>query len=92
MQGKGDSGHGAGDRPGPTGSDSTVGQSVDGGESNPRRRSASDEAQEDPDLASGDAGESASKERHKRQAASAEDEPSSIHPGQLDVFDLLGDG
>jgi hypothetical protein len=61
-------------------------------ESNPRRRSASDETQEDPDLASADAGQSASKERHKRQAASADDELPSIHPGQLDVFDLLGDG
>ena len=61
-------------------------------ESNPRRRSASNESLEDPDLAPADAAESATDERHKRQAASAEDEPSSIHPGQLDVFDLLGDG
>jgi hypothetical protein len=45
-----------------------------------------------PDLASADAGESASKERHKRQAASAEDELPFIHPGQLSVFDRLGDG
>ena len=65
---------------------------MDGGESNPRRRSASNESLEDPDLAPADAAESATDERHKRQAASAEDEPSSIHPGQLDVFDLLGDG
>jgi len=64
---------------------------VDGGESNPRRRSASDESQEDPDLASADAGESASKECHKRQAASAEAELPAIHPGQLNVFDSLGD-
>ena len=61
-------------------------------ESNPRRRSASEESQEDPDLAPADAGESASDKRHKRQAASAEDGLPSIHPGQLDVFDLLGDG
>ena len=61
-------------------------------ESNPRRRSASDESQEDLDLASADAGESASKERHKRHPAAADDERPSIHPGQLDVFDLLDDG
>jgi hypothetical protein len=62
-------------------------------ESNPRRRSASDESQEDPDLASADAGESASKDGHKRQAASTDDdELPAIHPGQLNVFDLLGDG
>jgi hypothetical protein len=61
-------------------------------ESNPRRQSASDESQEDPDLASADADESASRERHKPQAASAGDELPPIHPGQLDVFDLLGDG
>ncbi len=65
---------------------------MDGGESNPRRRSRSDESQEDPDLATPDAGESASNEGHKQKAASADDELPSIHPGQLDVFDLLGDG
>jgi hypothetical protein len=92
LQEKGGSGSGKPDQLGPTGSDSAVGQQVDGGESNPRRRSASNESLEDPDLAPADAAESATDERHKRQAASAEDEPSSIHPGQLDVFDLLGDG
>ena len=61
-------------------------------ESNPRRRSASDESQEDPDLASPEADESASKALRKRQAANADDELPSIHPGQLDVFELLGDG
>jgi hypothetical protein len=61
-------------------------------ESNPRRRSAPDESQEDPDLASADAGESASGERYKRQAASADDELPAIHPGQLDLFDSPGDG
>jgi hypothetical protein len=60
-------------------------------ESNPRRRSASDESQEDPDLARADAGESASSEGHKREAASAAELPF-IHPGQLSVFDRLGDG
>jgi hypothetical protein len=61
-------------------------------ESNPRRRSASDDSQEDPDLARADADESASKQRHKRQAASADDELPTIHPRQLNVFDSLGDG
>jgi len=50
-------------------------------ESNPRRRSASDESQEDPDLASPDADESALKALRKRQAANADDELPSIHPG-----------
>ena len=36
-------------------------------ESNPRRRPASDEAQEDPDLALADAGEPASEQRHERK-------------------------
>jgi hypothetical protein len=43
-----------------------------------------------PDLASADADESASNERYKRQAA--DDELPAIHPGQLNVFDSLGDG
>jgi hypothetical protein len=61
-------------------------------ESNPRRRSASEESPEDPDLATPDADDWASKQRHKQQAASADDELPFIHPGQLNVFDLLGDG
>ena len=79
------------DQLGPTGP-TAFGQPLDDGASNPCRRSASDESQEDPDLASADAGESASNERHEQQAAGAEDELPAIHPGQLDVFDLLGDG
>jgi hypothetical protein len=61
-------------------------------ESNPRRRSASEDSQEEPDLAPADAGESASNERHKREASGGEDELPSIHPGQLSVFDRPGDG
>ena len=61
-------------------------------ESNPRRRSASEELQEDPDLAPPDAGESASNEGHNRQAASVDGELPLIHPAQLSVFDVLGDG
>ena len=38
-----------------------------------------DEPQEDPDLAPADAGESASREGHKRDAASADHELSFIH-------------
>jgi len=92
LQGKGGSAAGEGDQLAATCSDSAVGHAEDGGESNARRLSASDKSQEDPDLAPTDAGESASDERHKRQAAGGEDEAPSIHPGQLDVFDLLGDG
>jgi hypothetical protein len=61
-------------------------------ESNPRRRTAFEESQEDPDLARADAGKSASRPRHKRRDASGEKELPFIHPGQLSVFDLLGDG
>jgi hypothetical protein len=61
-------------------------------ESNPRRRSASDQSQEDPDLAPADTGESASNEGHKQKAASADDELPFIHPEQLSVFDSLSDG
>jgi len=65
---------------------------VDGRESNPRQRSVSEEPQEDPDLAPPDAGESASNDDHKWQTASVDDELPSIHPAQLTVFDLRGDG
>jgi hypothetical protein len=63
---------------------------VDGGESNPRRRSTSEDSGEDPDLATPDAEQSASEEGHK-QTAKWEERPF-IHPGQLTVFDLFGDG
>jgi len=42
-------------------------------------------------LAPADAGASASNERHK-QAADADNELPATHPGQVNVFDLLGDG
>ena len=57
---------------------------------NPRRRSTSEESPEDPDLATPDAEQSASEPSHKR-AAEPEELPF-IHPGQLTVFDVLGDG
>jgi len=60
-------------------------------ESNPRRRSTSDESPEDPDLATPDAEQSASEQGHKKTAAEPEELPF-IHPGQLTVFDVLGDG
>jgi hypothetical protein len=60
-------------------------------ESNPRRRSTSDESPEDPDLATPDAEQSASEHGHKPTAAEPEELPF-IHPGQLTVFDVLGDG
>jgi hypothetical protein len=60
-------------------------------ESNPRPRTASDESPEDPDLATPGAAQSAPKPRHKHKAAGSEELPF-IHPGQLTVFDLLGDG
>jgi hypothetical protein len=63
---------------------------VDGGESNPRRRSTSDDSPEDPDLATPDVAQLASEPSHK-QAAEPEELPL-IHPGQLTVFDVLGDG
>jgi hypothetical protein len=59
-------------------------------ESNPRRRSTSDDSPEDPDLATPDAARSASRQGHKQTAAEPEELPF-IHPGQLTVFDLLGD-
>jgi hypothetical protein len=43
------------------------------------------DAEEDPDLASADAGETASERRHKHSA----DSSPVIFPGQLSVFDLL---
>jgi hypothetical protein len=61
-------------------------------ESNPRLRTAFEDSREDPDLARADAGKSASRPRHKRRDASGEKELPFIHPGQLSVFDLLGDG
>jgi hypothetical protein len=59
-------------------------------EVNPRRRSTSEESPEDPDLAIPDAEQSASEQAHKRAAEPGE--VPFIHPGQLTVFDLLGDG
>ena len=56
----------------------------------PRRQSTSEESPEDPDLATPDAAQPASEPSHK-EAAEPEKLPL-IHPGQLTVFDLLGDG
>jgi hypothetical protein len=56
----------------------------------PRRQSTSEESPEDPDLATPDAARLASEQGHK-QAAEPEELPF-IHPGQLTMFDLLGDG
>ena len=57
----------------------------------PRRRSTSEESPEDPDLATPDAEQPASEKGHKQTAAEPEEQPF-IHPGQLTVFDVLGDG
>jgi hypothetical protein len=56
---------------------------------NPRRRSTSDDTPEDPDLATVDVEDSASEQSHNERAA---EELPFIHPGQLTVFDVLGDG
>jgi hypothetical protein len=64
------------------------------GESNPRRGSAQTDPEEDPDLATDGAADSALEKGHKqlgRKGSKPSDLPF-IHPGQLTVFDLLGDG
>jgi hypothetical protein len=63
-------------------------------ESNPRRRSVQTESEEGPDLATDGASDSASRPDHKRperQGSEPSDLPY-VHPGQMTVFDLLGDG
>jgi hypothetical protein len=54
-------------------------------ESNPRSQQSASDTEEDPDLASADAGETASEQRHKPGSNSSP----VIFPGQLSVFDLL---
>jgi hypothetical protein len=63
---------------------------VDGAESNPRRRSTSEDSPEDPDLATPDAEQSGSEQDHKQTAE--QQELPFIHPSQLTMFDLFGDG
>lgn len=52
---------------------------------NPRSQQSAGDSEEDPDLASADAGETASEPPHKRDP----DSSPFIDPGQLTVFDLL---
>jgi hypothetical protein len=54
-------------------------------ESNPRSQQSAADSEENPDLASADAEETASEGSHKRGADAAP----FIDPGQLTVFDLL---
>jgi hypothetical protein len=52
---------------------------------NPRSEQLATDSEEDPDLASADAGEAASETPHKPEP----DSPPFIDPGQLSVFDFL---
>jgi hypothetical protein len=54
-------------------------------ESNPRSQQSATDSEENPDLASADAGETASEPRHKHGS----DSSPVICPGQLSMFDLL---
>jgi hypothetical protein len=54
-------------------------------ESNPRSQQSASDSEEDPDLASADAGETASEPRHKPGSNSSP----VIFSGQLSVFDFL---
>jgi hypothetical protein len=55
-------------------------------ESNPRSEQLAADSEEDPDLASADAGETASEQPHKQGKP---DSMPPIDPGQLSVFDFL---
>jgi hypothetical protein len=55
-------------------------------ESNPRSEQLATDSEEDPDLASADAGERASESPHKQAEP---DSPPFIDAGQLSVFDWL---
>jgi hypothetical protein len=55
-------------------------------ESNPRSEQLATDPEKDPDLASADAGESASESPHKQAEPAS---PPLIDPGQLTVFDFL---
>jgi hypothetical protein len=60
-------------------------KSCNSSESNPRSQLSASDSEEDPDLASADAAETASEPRHKPGSNSSP----VIFPGQLSVFDLL---
>jgi hypothetical protein len=55
-------------------------------ESNPRSQQSATDSEEDPDLASADAAETASEPPHKE---AERDSSPVIFPGQLSMFDLL---
>jgi hypothetical protein len=55
-------------------------------ESNPRSEQLAADSEEDPDLASADAAETASEPPHKQ----GNPDPPFIDPAQLTVFDVLG--
>jgi hypothetical protein len=74
--------------------DSAVGQPLDREASKCRRRSAQTDSDESPDLAPDGASGSAPETGHKqlgRKGSKPSDLPY-VHPGQMTVFDLLGDG
>jgi hypothetical protein len=58
---------------------------VEAAESNPRSQQAAGDSEEDPDLASADADETASEPHHKL----APNYEPLVDPGQLTVFDFL---